>query len=62
MKTHTFAVFAIVAGLSAAGGVAYYLHSPGGGAGMDAGEVVGRVLAASRGGTRASGSGAAACW
>ena len=46
MKTRTFAVFAIVAGLSAAGGVAYYLHSPGGGTGMDAGEVVERVLAA----------------
>ena len=46
MKTRTFAVFAIVAGLSAAGGVAYYQHSPGGGVGMDAGEVVERVLAA----------------
>lgn len=46
MKTRTFAVFAIVAGLSAAGGIAYYPHSPGGGTGMDAGEVVERLLAA----------------
>ena len=47
MKTRTLAVFAIVAGMSAAGGVAYYhLRSPDGGAAMDARGVVERVLAA----------------
>ena len=47
MKARTYAVFAIVAGLSAAGGIAYHLGSAGGGAGTDAAkEVVERVLAA----------------
>jgi thiol-disulfide isomerase/thioredoxin len=59
MKARTLVVFAVVAGLSAAGGVAYYLHSPGSGAGMDTAEVVERVLAAPladiQGGTRSIG-------
>ena len=59
MKAHTLVVFAVVAGLSAAGGVAYYLRSPGSGAGMDTAEVVERVLAAPladlKGGTRSIG-------
>jgi thiol-disulfide isomerase/thioredoxin len=46
MKARTYAVFVIVAGLSAAGGVAYHLRSPESGAGKDAAAVVERVLAA----------------
>ena len=46
MTARTFVAFAIVAGLSAAGGIAYHLSSPGSGAGKDAAKVVERVLAA----------------
>ena len=46
MRMRSVAMFAIVAGLSAAGGIAYHLHSRGGGPGTGAGEVVERVLAA----------------
>jgi thiol-disulfide isomerase/thioredoxin len=46
MNTRTLVVFAIVAGVSAAGGVAYHLRSPDGGAAVDARGVVERVLAA----------------
>jgi thiol-disulfide isomerase/thioredoxin len=46
MKARTLAAFAVVAGLSAAGGALYHLWSRGGGAGYDPAEVVERILAA----------------